>query len=52
MGQKIDHAVRHGLGVGILEAGVRNDRTYFDALAARGAGAEHLGGFGIEVARE
>src|SRR5512146_1885485 len=50
--EKIDHAVRDGLGIGILEPGVRNDRAYFHALAACGAGAEHLGGFGVEVACE
>jgi hypothetical protein len=52
MSEEVDHAVRHGFGIGILKAGVRNDRTYFDALAACGAGAEHLGDLGIEVARE
>jgi hypothetical protein len=52
LSEKIHHAVRHGFGIGILEAGVRNDRTYFDALPACGAGAEHLGNLGIEVARE
>jgi hypothetical protein len=52
MGEKVDHSVRDSFGIGILEAGVRNDRSYFDALAARSAGAEHLGGFGIEVVRE
>jgi hypothetical protein len=52
MGEKVDHSVRDSFGIGILEAGVRNDRAYFDALATRSAGAEHLGGFGIEVVRE
>ena len=39
MGEKVDHAVRDALGIGIRQARVRNNRAYFDALAASGAGA-------------